>query len=120
MTTKTPKDRVLGWRSEIADELVAAQKEMPPLVAAHETATAAASDLADDYRETQKLLGQIVNPEGPIRLRSDYHWHELEQAKSRAARALADIQAVRIRIENLQRALAQIDRVMPPADEEVA
>ena len=117
----TPQERVLSWRAEIAAELEEAVKLVPPLEDAHATAAAAAQAALDDYGAVQRLIGSTVpNPETPIRRRSDDHARELDQAKSKRARAFADLQAARSNVTSLQRALAQIDRVIPPADEEAA
>jgi chromosome segregation ATPase len=117
MTAQDPKQHVLGWRGEIEAELEAAKAEVPPLVTAHEAAIAAASEAAEFYREVQKVLRQLTNPESAIRIRVNDHRDELDQTKSRAARAGADLEAARIKIKALQRALAQIDFIIPPAEE---
>lgn len=114
---KDPKQRILTWRAEIATELQEAVKLVPPLEDAHSTAEAAAHAALADYGEVQRLIGPVVSqPEAPFRLRIDAHLTEVEQAKSRRTRALADLQAARMKVAGLQRALGQIDRIIAPAD----
>jgi hypothetical protein len=120
MTLQDPKERVLSWRAEIVGELAEAQFAVPPLVTAHETAAAAAQEAAEDYRETQKLLGVLDRLETPLKLRADAHAKELDQAKSAKARALSDLEAAQSKVTQLQRSLYQIDRVIPPAESEEA
>jgi hypothetical protein len=114
----TPQERILSWRAEIAAELDEATKAVPPLEEIHATAVAAAQVALDDFGAVQRLIGPVVSrPEAPIILRSQAHLVEVEHAKSKRARALADLQAARATVTTLQRALAQIDRIVPPAEE---
>jgi hypothetical protein len=114
----TPQERVLSWRAEIAVELGEATKAVPPLEEIHATAVVAAQAALDDFGAVQRLIGPAVpRPETPIILRSQAHLMEVDLAKSRRARALANLQASRAAVTTLQRALAQIDRIVPPAEE---
>lgn len=117
MTTPDPKTHVLVWRSEIAEELEGAENEIPALMEAHVAATAAASDAADFHDALQRLLGvEITRPEPAINLRWEDYRREVKEAKSRKAMAAAALEAARTRVVSLQKALAQIDRVVPVED----
>jgi len=118
---KDPKERLRSWRAEIAEELQEASAAVPPLVTAHDVAAAEAQAALEDFGATQRLIGPVVSQqEAPFRLRTDGHLAEVEQAKSRRTRALADLQAARMKVLSLQRALGQIDRIIAPSTEEVA
>jgi DNA repair exonuclease SbcCD ATPase subunit len=122
-----PKTRVLAWRSEIAAELEAAQKELPPLEATHAAAIAETQDVLEDYRDLQHFLnaklplnfisGTKASLELSLQMRSEDLRAEVEPAKTRQARANNDLEAARGRVAKLQRALAQIDQIIPPAEE---
>ena len=125
---KDLKALILSWRAEIAAELEEATKALPPLQAASKAATAAADEAASAYRELQQLLGKALSVtgflgtqyqylEGPIGIRANGVAMEVDQAKSQRARALADLELARAKVTSLQRSLAQIDRVIPPAAE---
>ncbi len=121
-----PKTLLQGWRDEIAAELAGAQKEIPALVTAHEAAIAEAQEIAVSYRDLQQLLAKLhvqnvfgitSQPESPLKLRSEAHRAEVEQAKTKKARAFHDLEAALRKITELERALAQIDHLVPPAEE---
>lgn len=124
MTIKDPKAKakavVLGFRAEIAAELDEAEKALPALVTAHDSAAAEAQAIAEEYRDVQQLLGAVDRHAPALSLREGFHRQKLDQAKSLKARALVDVEAARAKIKDLQRALDQIDRVVPPADEQAA
>lgn len=117
-----PKSRVISWRAEIAAELEAAQKELPPLEAAHAAAIAATQDVLEDYRDLQHYLnaklplnfmsGTKASPEVSLRIRSEALRAEVEPAKTRQAGANNDLEIARGRVAELQRAIAQIDIII--------
>lgn len=129
--TLDPKAIVLSWRAEIAAELEAATKALPPLVASHEAASAAADEAAADNRALLELLGkaqgkaisdflgitQFLYLEGPLGLRAREYADRVDQARSLRARTLGELEAAREKVRTLRRALAQLDLIVPPADE---
>jgi len=126
MTLLDPKTEALALRAEIQAKLTEAQKAIPALQAAHEATSAAITEGALNHRNMQRLLLKPFNTQSGERFESaepeinlylDDLWTKLDQAKSIRARALADLEAARITVKNLERALAQLDRAIPPADE---
>jgi hypothetical protein len=110
------KTRVLSWRAEIAEELEEA----------HAAAAAAADEMAVNHRDLWALLrllqdadalGRVPPIEAPLMIRAQADRADLEQAKTRASRALTDVEQARRRISELGRALAQIDRCVVPVEE---
>lgn len=129
MNIRDPKVVILGFRDEILVELGEAQKAIPPLQAVADAAAAAADEATTFYRALQQLLGKATSAtdflgvtqhqylEGPIGLRANNYSTEVDEAKSRRARALADVQLARAKVTSLKRAIAQIDLMIPPAAE---
>jgi hypothetical protein len=119
MTTPDPKAHVLSWGKEILEELEAAKDEIPPLVKAHEDATTAAREAVEFRDALEHLLGvEITRAEPAIHIRWDDHRRDVKDAKSRQVMAAAALEATRAKVASLQRALEQIDRVVPPAESE--
>jgi hypothetical protein len=117
MTTEASKQRLLSWQSEITAELEEAKKTLPSLETAHEAAIAAACDVSTAYRDLQHRLGPIGRLAGPLSLRSNWYQNEVTEAKGRQDRARVDLDGARAGVSELERALAQIDRLLT---EEVA
>ena len=116
MITETLK----AWRQELAAELSAAQSELLALETEHAMA-ADAVRIAERYlREAQAAVAPIRSPSSLITGRL----HDLERGRGtvrgRQARAAGQLQVVRERIRELERAIGQLDQVIAPAATEEA
>jgi hypothetical protein len=114
-----PKEVLAGWRAEIAGELEEARKALPALEAEHQSALAAAADVAAEYAGVQKMVGDM-RLAGPLALRTALHLTEVETARRKQSATGAALHNAREEIGKLERSLKQIDALLPPAAEEKA
>jgi hypothetical protein len=126
------KDLLTAWRAELATELTAATAESARLHKEHAEYFTAAQKAEADWKAIDRELVSLTAPKrGAFRVTRDslasalsmrMRWLEQERdnASRRQAAAHAALTEVRLKVEDLERAVKQIDQLLAPAEQEAA
>jgi chromosome segregation ATPase len=108
------------WHTELVDELAQARDALPSLHSEFDVAEAAARQTTIAYRELQATLAGAGRLAAPITMRLAAREADRDAARGRGAKARGVLEAARGRVAELERAVAQLDALLIPADAEEA